>query len=321
MECPLTDRITAAAELAEVERELGYPRGADWGLIFLCHHHTEQGDVAAADACLAKLKEVAAELSHPTNIWRSTVIEAMRALMMGRFDEADHLAFEAFGVGQKVAEENAGQYLIAAMLVLRWLQGRLAELKDMWRSASEPYAEVPLYRSVNAWFHLMVGGEDKAREEFERFAERNFTEIPQDYMSTYFMLMFLSEVAVAIGDTRRATLLYHLLRPHADYLLMMGLHCVCHGATTHWLGMLAATLKRWDDAVAHFEDAIETNSRIGARPYLARSQHEYARMLIERNKSGDKEKARTLLTEATATYRELGMPTFLENAEELLGSL
>ena len=70
--------------------------------------------------------------------------------------------------------------------------------------------------------------------------------------------------------------------------------------------------------VAHFEDAIETNARIGARPYLARSQHEYARMLIERGDSGDKEKAKEFLTEATATYRELGMPTFLEEAETLL---
>jgi len=45
------------------------------------------------------------------------------------------------------------------------------------------------------------------------------------------------------------------------------------------------------------------------------------RELIERNESGDKEKARDLLTEATATYRDLGMPTFLENAEDLLKKL
>jgi tetratricopeptide (TPR) repeat protein len=318
MERPVADRIAAAAELAELERELGRPEGADWGLIFLCHHHTERGDVAAADACLAKLKEVAEELSHPTTIWRAKVIEAMRALMTGKLDEADRLAFEAFGVGQKVAEENAGQYLIGAMLILRWLQGRLAELEDMWGSASEPYAEVPLYRSVNAWFHLMLGREDKAREEFERLAEHGFDKLPQDFLSTYFMLMFLSEVAFAIGDTRRAVVLYNLLHPHADYLLMVGMHCACLGATTHWLGMLAGTLKRWDDAVEHFEDAIETNARVGARPWLARSQHEYARMLIERNSPGDEEKARNLLTEATATYRDLGMPTFLENAEELI---
>ena len=44
-------------------------------------------------------------------------------------------------------------------------------------------------------------------------------------------------------------------------------------------------------------------------------------MLIERNASGDKDKARTLLTEAIAMYRELGMPSFLEMAEALLQEL
>lgn len=37
----------------------------------------------------------------------------------------------------------------------------------------------------------------------------------------------------------------------------------------------------------------------------------WARMLIERNKSIDRDKTRILLTEAIAIYRELGVPTFL----------
>jgi len=44
-------------------------------------------------------------------------------------------------------------------------------------------------------------------------------------------------------------------------------------------------------------------------------------VLIERNNPGDEEKAKELLTEATATYRELGMPKHLEMAEALLQGL
>ena len=44
-------------------------------------------------------------------------------------------------------------------------------------------------------------------------------------------------------------------------------------------------------------------------------------MLIKRGDSGDEEKAKTLLTEAIAIYSELGMPTFLENTEELMHGL
>lgn len=134
--------------------------------------------------------------------------------------------------------------------------------------------------------------------------------------STAAPLMQLSEVSAALGDTRRATLLYDLL-----CLIMSRHNGVCVGTASHWLGLLATTLQRQDAAANHFEYAIATNARIGARPDLARSQHEYARTLTERNESGDKDKARSLLTEAIATYRELGMPTFLENAEELWAKL
>ncbi|UCD56640.1 MAG: hypothetical protein JSV16_12525, partial [Candidatus Hydrogenedentota bacterium] len=66
---------------------------------------------------------------------------------------------------------------------------------------------------------------------------------------------------------------------------------------------------------------LELSAQVGERPWSARSRHEYARMLIERNDPGDRDKARALLTEATATYRELGMPSFLENAEALMRKL
>ncbi len=44
----------------------------------------------------------------------------------------------------------------------------------------------------------------------------------------------------------------------------------------------------------------------------------YARMLIDRDGSGDRDKARELLTEAVAMYRKIGMPKHVEMAEALL---
>jgi tetratricopeptide (TPR) repeat protein len=316
----LEQKLADAAEMAKLEEESGRPEGADWGLIHLCHYHMEQGDIGAADADLEKLKKVAADLSHPLTVWRATLIEAMRALMVGQFEEAENFALEGFALGQKVNEENATQYLMALIYILRGLQGRLAEVEDIWRNALEEYPEVPAYRVANAFLHIALGREEEARTELDRLAARDFADLPK-YFNMYITLSLLSEVAAAIGDVRRTALLYDLLLPYADRLLMLGIHNACLGAATLWLGMLAATLKRWDDAVAHFEGAIKTNARVGARPFFARSQHEYARMLIKRNAPGDGDKAKELLTEATVTYRELGMPTFLENAEELLTQL
>ncbi|NQU07290.1 MAG: tetratricopeptide repeat protein, partial [Candidatus Abyssubacteria bacterium] len=206
------------------------------------------------------------------------------------------------------------------MYVVRFLQGRLDEIDEAFRSQWEQHPNVPAFRGAIAHLHLHLGREEQAREELERLAANDFADLPRNWtMPT--ILMEMAEVAAALGDMRRAAVLYNLLLPFAGRLLTLAYNVACVGSIAHWLGLLAGTLRQWDAAVAHFEAAIETNARVGARPYLARSQHEYARMLIERNASGDKEKARTLLTETIATYRELGMPSFLEMAEALLQEL
>jgi tetratricopeptide (TPR) repeat protein len=64
---------------------------------------------------------------------------------------------------------------------------------------------------------------------------------------------------------------------------------------------------RWDDAVRHFEDALEANERIGARPWLAHTQRDLARTLDARAAAGDAERARGLRARALAAYQELGI--------------
>ena len=66
-------------------------------------------------------------------------------------------------------------------------------------------------------------------------------------------------------------------------------------------------MDNWEDAGRHFEDALTFDEKIGARPWLARSQYEYAWMLQERNRPGDREKAQELVNQALATFEELGM--------------
>ena len=54
------------------------------------------------------------------------------------------------------------------------------------------------------------------------------------------------------------------------------------GSVSRELGILAATAARWSDAERHFEAALEANERIGARPWLARTEEGYARMRAAR---------------------------------------
>jgi len=78
--------------------------------------------------------------------------------------------------------------------------------------------------------------------------------------------------------------------------------------------LLFSTTSGVEEAEGHFEEALEMNARMGAKPYLAHTQHEYARMLLARGNAGNREKAMSLLEEALAISRELGMESLEEKA-------
>jgi tetratricopeptide (TPR) repeat protein len=85
-------------------------------------------------------------------------------------------------------------------------------------------------------------------------------------------------------------------------------------------GLAAAAGNQWDKAEEHYEAALRQAHEIPHKIEQPEIRRWYARMLIERNAGGDKEKAHTLLTEAIEMYRNIGMPKHLEMAEEVLGS-
>jgi tetratricopeptide (TPR) repeat protein len=121
-------------------------------------------------------------------------------------------------------------------------------------------------------------------------------------------MSLLAETASSLRDADEADTLRELLLPYADRV------AVCTpefsaGSVSYYLALLSSTIGRSKEAERHFEDAIATNERIGARPWLAHTQEAYARELIARGGSDDVEKAGHLLKQALTIYRELQMET------------
>jgi hypothetical protein len=81
--------------------------------------------------------------------------------------------------------------------------------------------------------------------------------------------------------------------------------------------VLAAMLRRFDDAEGHLELAIEIEGRMRAWPWLAHAQHDFAAMLLARGAPGDSKRARQLAGEAIRTYRRLGMTGWARRASSL----
>ena len=82
---------------------------------------------------------------------------------------------------------------------------------------------------------------------------------------------------------------------------------VCCGANARYLGMLTTVMGDWATAEAHFEAALAMDERLQAWPWFAHTKHEFALMLRERGRAGDRERADSLLATASASAERFGM--------------
>jgi hypothetical protein len=120
-------------------------------------------------------------------------------------------------------------------------------------------------------------------------------------------MTYLVDVCTFLEDRARARKLYEILLPFIGRNVVVSNGVASYGALSRYLGALATTLERWDDAARHFEDALAMNARMETWPWLAHTQEQYATMLLARNQSGDRDRAAALLGAALTTTRELGM--------------
>ena len=159
-----------------------------------------------------------------------------------------------------------------------------------------------------------LGHRDAARRDLEAVVP-DAVELPLEHGRAVCLWM-LSEVAAGLGDRKRCERLLAELEPEAGLQLLLGAHLLL-GCASRPLGLLARTLGRFDEAERHFEVALDSEARIGARPWIAVTQVEYAALLLERGGSGHRRRAQALLDQACATAAELGMAAVSRRAESL----
>jgi tetratricopeptide (TPR) repeat protein len=99
-----------------------------------------------------------------------------------------------------------------------------------------------------------------------------------------------------VADREAAAQLYELMLPDAEEVVTSQATWV--GPAAHDLGLVAATLGRYDEADSHFAAAVELELRMGCRAILVHTRLEWARALLYRDQPGDRSRARELLDEA-----------------------
>ena len=309
------ERLEIATELVAVADAVGDVERTAQARFYRVEALLELGRISAAEAELDTAARLARELRQPAQLWYATVTAATVALFQGRLDEAEELIEEALALGEGAQHSDAVLSRRVQLFILRWERGQLDSLEGLLKSSVVEYPFRPMFRCMLARLYAELGRDADARAILDFLAEDDFAALPRTN-EWLFSMGFLAEVAQRLGDVAAAQAIYRKLVPHAfrngcthDY--------IATGSVSRALGIAAATASRWADAERHFADALEMNSRMGARPWSAYTACDWAGMLLRRAGLGDTEQAAELLAGAAKTARELGLATLLERAEAL----
>jgi class 3 adenylate cyclase len=306
------ERLAVADEILRLADEAGDRDMEARGRHLRITDLIEIGDVRALDVELAAQARVADALRQPLYHWHKAYFAAMRALLDGRVEEGEGLAMQAFVLGQEKGID-AEQTLGVQMFSIRQAQARLEELEGGVQAYVTLYPAALGWRCGLARLLAELGRTEETRREFEVLAANDFADVPQDVL----WLTNLCTIAVAcafLGDERRAATLYRLLEPYAGRNVVVGAGVAYANCVDYYLGLLAATTREWPAAEDHFDAALATNTRIGARAFLAETEERYAEMLLERAATGDVERALALLDRALEGARRLGTKAIVDRA-------
>jgi tetratricopeptide (TPR) repeat protein len=311
-------RLANAAEMLDVAVTVGDEEAAFLARHARLHCLLERCDIAGVDAELEAMANLADRTRQPFHRWRTANARAMRALLDGRLEEAERLARSALEIGG-LRQSDYVPYLFehALLVTIRWMQGRLGELREAIRFHGERFSSLARWR--NALVAVEVADERAARAEVERHALRDFADLPRDGL-WLLHLCSLAEACVLLGDERRAARLYQLLSPYADRNAI-SMTTMPFGPVALRLGMVAAMLGRWEEAERHFQLAMERCTQLRAPAITARVLYERSRMLVARGEEADLASAAELLGRAEGICRELDLPRVGDRVAALAASI
>jgi tetratricopeptide (TPR) repeat protein len=304
--------LALSSELREVAQSIGDTERVVHGHFQRITAQLQRGDVADAEADLGAMLRIAAELRQPAQLWQAYAVQAMLALAAGRLTDAEELVPKAFALGERAQPGLATPVYQFQRYTLCDFRGSLEEVEPAIHELADQYPARPVFHCALAHLYGQVNRTDDARQKLEKLAPDDFAALPFD-LEWLYSISLLAETCTLLQHTDSAPALYRLLLPWAA-LNVADLPEGIRGSVSRYLGLLTTTTERWTQAAHHFEDALAMNERMGARPWLAHTQNDYAQMLAARGGPGDRERAKELLGQAIATYRELGMESYAASA-------
>jgi DNA-binding SARP family transcriptional activator len=271
------------------------------------------GDLKGAVDELATSTPVAEEIRQAIPLWEIHSTAALIALATGRFAEGVELMELGRSIGEHALPEAAVDIYELQRTTLCDFCGGLEGVEPaVGRVAAESPAR-PVFRCCLAYVEARLGRSDEAGRLLGELAADGFAGVPFD-QEWLFAMSLLAETAWLLDDREAAAAMYPLLLPWSG-LTAADVGEGFRGSVSRYLGLLALTCERSSDAQRHLEEALATNERMGARPWVAHTERDLGGLLLD---NGERAQGLELLERALATYRMLGMQPHVELTERLL---
>ncbi|WP_371821212.1 helix-turn-helix transcriptional regulator [Blastococcus sp. PRF04-17] len=283
----------------------GQPLVELWGAKWRIDAALEHGDMATVEDELARVTALAERTRLPLVRWHDLRLRASVAALHGRFDEALALNEHARVVGATELAQDlsaagmSGAFLYQYSLVTgntHDLDGEAVRLMDL-------ADDVPIVQASRAVVALVGGRREEAAA---RYAQLRPRVSEPDFAESAGVAETLVPLVEEFGDVEAAEALGRLVA--AGPMDAGGAGVYCCGSVEVLLGRLAAVRGAWDEAVAHFEEALRVDLRTGARPAAVNDRVGLAGALLERDGAACLPRVRDLARTAQAEARRLGMP-------------
>lgn len=300
------ERTQCAKDALALAYRLGDPEAKLDALTWAVCDVLERADRPELDGCLKRHAELAAASHHPLHRYYACMWQASILGLEGRAREAVVVADRAAELGAALTDLAAARRAALLAVVHRDL-GRWLELVPLVDKIVAAAPLLPTWRAVRATMAYEAGDHAGAERFVAELPEDVGSFLPRDGNWVAGMCMF-AELASTMGRAELSGRLFDSLATHCEHMGTVRLAVACTGPVDRMLGRLAATCGDFGTAQRHFEAALTVCGALGARPFHARSQADYARMLLRRAQRGDAAHAARLFCDAQDTAKELDLP-------------